>query len=95
MDSMVPATGAGTSTVTLSVSSSTSGSSTEKASPTCLCHFPTTASVIDSPSCGTFNSNAMEDQAPFPNAASRMSLVFQLVGLGEPVAGLAEGARPM
>src|SRR4029079_5672842 len=48
-----PAAGAGTSSVTLSVSSSTNGSSTATASPGCLNHFPTVASVTDSPRVGT------------------------------------------
>src|SRR5258708_13007075 len=48
-----PAAGAGTSNVTLSVSSSTSGSSTATASPGCLNHLPTVASVTDSPRVGT------------------------------------------
>ena len=48
-----PAAGAGTSSVTLSVSSSTSGSSTATASPGCLNHLPTVASVTDSPRVGT------------------------------------------
>src|SRR6516165_7236117 len=54
-----PATGEGTSTVTLSVSRTTSGSSTFAASPSFLFHLLTTASVIDSPSCGTVISTAM------------------------------------
>ena len=48
-----PVAGAGTSSVTLSVSSSTSGSSTATASPGCLNHLPTVASVTDSPRVGT------------------------------------------
>src|SRR5476651_1680825 len=48
-----PEAGAGTSSVTLSVSNSTSGSSTETASPGCLNHLPTVASVTDSPRVGT------------------------------------------
>src|SRR5581483_6111891 len=48
-----PAAGAGTSSVTLSVSSSTRGSSTLTASPGFLNHWPTVASVTDSPSAGT------------------------------------------
>src|SRR5437763_7849688 len=54
-----PADGAGTSTVTLSVSSSTRGSSAFTASPSCLNHCATVASVTDSPSCGTRISFAM------------------------------------
>src|SRR5689334_39700 len=53
MSDRTPAAGAGTSSVTLSVSSSTSGSSTATASPACLNHFPTVASVTDSPRVGT------------------------------------------
>ncbi len=45
MSDSTPAAGAGTSRVTLSVSSSTSGSSTATASPGCLNHLPTVASV--------------------------------------------------
>src|SRR5450755_1597188 len=48
-----PAAGAGTSSVTLSVSNSTNGSSTATASPGCLNHLPTVASVTDSPRVGT------------------------------------------
>src|SRR5439155_26416264 len=48
-----PAAGAGTSSVTLSVSNSTSGSSTATASPGCLNHLATVASVTDSPRLGT------------------------------------------
>ena len=48
-----PAAGAGTSSVTLSVSNSTTGSSTATASPGCLNHLPTVASVTDSPRVGT------------------------------------------
>ena len=53
MSDKTPAAGAGTSSVTLSVSSSTSGSSTATASPGCLNHLPTVASVTDSPRVGT------------------------------------------
>src|SRR5436190_838608 len=53
MSAKTPAAGAGTSTVTLSVSSSTSGSSASTASPGFLNHWPTVASVTDSPSAGT------------------------------------------
>src|SRR6186997_559141 len=53
MSARTPAAGAGTSTVTLSVSSSTSGSSAATASPGFLNHWPTVASVTDSPSAGT------------------------------------------
>jgi hypothetical protein len=59
ISAMVPADGAGTSTVTLSVSSSTSGSSAATASPACLNHLATVASVTDSPSVGTLISTAM------------------------------------
>ncbi len=48
-----PAAGDGSSIVTLSVSSSTRGSSTATASPACLNHWITSASVTDSPSVGT------------------------------------------
>src|ERR1700722_3929971 len=54
-----PGAGAFTSSVTLSVSSSTNGSSAFTASPRCLNHFPTVASVIDSPRVGTRISVAM------------------------------------
>ena len=50
---ITPAAGAGTSSVTLSVSSSTSGSSPATVSPTFLNHWPTVASVTDSPRVGT------------------------------------------
>src|SRR5512139_83991 len=53
MSESTPAAGAGTSSVTLSVSSSTSGSSAATASPGCLNHLPTVASVTDSPRVGT------------------------------------------
>src|SRR5262245_29719199 len=53
MSESTPAAGAGTSKLTLSVSSSTSGSSTATASPGCLNHLPTVASVTDSPRAGT------------------------------------------
>jgi hypothetical protein len=48
-----PVLGAGTSTATLSVSSSTNGSSCATASPGCLYHWATVASLTDSPSTGT------------------------------------------
>src|SRR5665647_3555291 len=48
MSDKTPVAGAGTSSVTLSVSSSTTGSSTATASPGCLNHLPTVASVTDS-----------------------------------------------
>src|SRR5688500_6878286 len=54
-----PAAGAGTSIVTLSVSSSTSGSSRATASPYFLNHWPTVASVTDSPRVGTLISSAI------------------------------------
>src|SRR5271170_7778983 len=54
-----PGAGALISSVTLSVSSSTNGSSAFTASPRCLNHLPTVASVIDSPSVGTRISVAM------------------------------------
>src|SRR5215475_6899350 len=53
MSASTPPAGAGTSTVTLSVSSSTSGSSALMASPGFLNHWPTVASVTDSPKAGT------------------------------------------
>ena len=59
-----PDVGAGTSTVTFSVSSSTSGSSAATASPACLNHLPTVASVMDSPRAGTRISVAMSSR-PF------------------------------
>jgi hypothetical protein len=63
MRSRRPAAGAGTSTVTFSVSSSTKGSSSWTASPSFFSHWPTVASVIDSPSVGTLISVAI---APVP-----------------------------
>src|SRR5277367_6378917 len=54
-----PGAGALISSVTLSVSSSTNGSSAFTASPRCLNHLPTVASVIDSPRVGTRISVAM------------------------------------
>src|SRR6201985_2335221 len=53
MDSMEPAAGAGTSTVTLSVSSSRIGSSRATVSPSFLNQRATVASVTDSPIAGT------------------------------------------
>jgi hypothetical protein len=54
-----PATGAGTSIATLSVSRLTMGSSSATVSPGFLSHWPTVASVTDSPSVGTLTSVAM------------------------------------
>src|SRR5919197_976147 len=80
--SMAPAAGAGTSTVTLSVSSTTTGSSTATLSPTFLCHFPTVASVMDSPSAGTLSST------PIPGSSRHGllddQLLLELVRFGEP-----------
>ena len=56
---ITPATGDGTSTATLSVSRLAIGSSASPASPGCLSHSPSVASVIDSPSVGTLTSVAM------------------------------------
>ena len=53
ISSIVPSSWAITSCAALSVSSSTIGSSTATLSPTFLNHSPTSASVIDSPACGT------------------------------------------
>src|ERR1700759_4062255 len=53
MDSIEPAAGAGTSTVTLSVSSSRIGSSRATLSPSFLNQRATVASVTDSPIAGT------------------------------------------
>src|SRR4029077_6088074 len=84
-----PEAGAGTSTVTLSVSSSTRGSSAVTASPACLYHWPTVASVTDSPRVGTRISVAMTCR-PLPNRprlAQRLfeqRLQFQLVLAGNP-----------
>ena len=64
-----PAAGAGTSMVTLSVSSSTSGSSALTASPGFLNHWPTVASVTDSPSAGTLISIVMSFHRPANNRA--------------------------
>ena len=50
-----PGAGALTSSVTLSVSSSTNGSSAFTASPRCLNHLPTVASVIDFAERGNAN----------------------------------------
>ena len=71
MSPSVPAAGAGTSSVTLSVSSSTSGSSAATASPGCLNHLPTVASVTDSPSVGTRMSVMVYplSRAPLPGIA--------------------------
>ena len=55
----VPAAGAGTSTETLSVSNSTIGSSMATASPGFFNHWPTVASLTDSPRVGTRISFAM------------------------------------
>src|SRR5579885_3590697 len=54
-----PACSAGTSTATLSVSSVTTTSSAPTASPGFLSHWPTTASVTDSPMAGTRISTGM------------------------------------
>src|SRR6218665_2413938 len=59
MVAMAPVAGAGTSMVTLWVSRTTSGSSAATVSPCFLFHFPTTASVMDSPRGGTFSSTAI------------------------------------
>src|SRR5690348_15479547 len=59
MDSMEPAAGAGTSTVTLSVSNSKSGSSRATLSPSFLNQRATVASVTDSPMAGTLMSMLM------------------------------------
>ena len=49
---IVPSRGAGTSIFTLSVTTSTSGSYRRIVSPGDTNHFPMTASVTDSPTCG-------------------------------------------
>ena len=93
-----PAAGAGTSSVTLSVSSSTSGSSTATASPGCLNHLPTVASVTDSPRVGTRMSAMVQ---PFqitmtrqPNASSSNCLsCAKCFGIC-PTAVEAEAGRP-
>src|SRR3546814_8184824 len=56
---MTPATGEGTSTATLSVSRLAIGSSTATASPGCLSHWLSVASVTDSPMAGTLISLAI------------------------------------
>src|SRR5262245_7802429 len=74
-----PAAGAGTSSVTLSVSSSTSGSSTATASPGCLNHFPTVASVTDSPRVGTRMSAMSCLASHSPRPASQFILPQRLI----------------
>ena len=64
-----PEDGALTSTVTLSVSNSTSGSSALTVSPGFLNHWPTVASVTDSPSAGTLISIVMSFHRPANNRA--------------------------
>src|SRR5258707_7647760 len=54
-----PSAGATTSIFTFSVSSSTTGSPAETRSPSCLSHWPTVASTMDSPSAGTLISTDM------------------------------------
>ena len=84
MSASTPEAGALTSKVTLSVSSSTSGSSTLIASPGCLNHLPTVASVIDSPSAGTRISVAISSRQPLTR------LLLRGVGrLGSPRAELS------
>src|SRR5262245_1368853 len=87
-----PAEGAGTSTVTLSVSSSTIGSSAATASPCCLNHCPTVASVTDSPSAGTLISMGMA------HTSGRQSLLEQrlllLVVPAQQPRGRGCGGRP-
>ena len=53
MDSRTPFSSASTSKLILSVSSSTSGSPADTGSPSCFIHWPTVASVTDSPNSGT------------------------------------------
>ncbi len=87
-----PAAGAGTSSVTLSVSSSTTGSSTATASPGCLNHLPTVASVTDSPRVGTRISAMI---FPFyPSASSRNCLSCAKCLLICPTAVDADAGRP-
>src|SRR5207344_2383727 len=94
-----PEAGAGTSTVTLSVSSSTRGSSAVTASPACLYHWPTVASVTDSPSVGTRISVAMTCRPP-PNrprlaqSLFEQRLQFQLVLPGNPSRRRRRGRAP-
>src|SRR5262249_670126 len=94
-----PEAGAGTSIVTLSVSSSTSGSSAATASPACLNHLPTVASVTDSPSAGTRISIAMR----YRLLGQRRSLIqslfgqrlqFRLVFAGDCGRGRGRGGAP-
>src|SRR2546430_7118901 len=56
---MVPAAGAGSSTVAFSVSITTTGSSWSTDSPGFLSQSPISTSLIDSPTEGTTNSTAM------------------------------------
>src|SRR5687768_7884201 len=85
---MAPPAGAGTSTVTLSVSRTTRGSSTATDSPFFLFHLPTTASVMDSPSGGTFSSTAILGSAEDGFLDDEVLLV--IVGLRE--AGCGAGS---
>src|SRR6185295_3408925 len=57
--SIVPETGAGSSSVALSDSISTTASSRSTRSPSPLSHEPICTSLIDSPTSGTLNSTAM------------------------------------
>src|SRR5262245_38654978 len=92
MSVRTPADGAGTSIVPLSVSSSTKGSSAATASPGCLNHCPTVASVTDSPSAGTLISMAMA------RPSGRQSLFEQglllLIVPAEQARGGGRGRRP-
>ena len=100
--SITPADGAGTSSVTLSVSSSTSGSSALTASPTFLNHWPTVASVTDSPRVGTRISIATLLLSAVPQAASASSrnacsllqVLRHQAGRGRCRSGAADIARP-
>ena len=67
---ILPARGAGTSTVILSVSSSTSVSPEATGSPSFLSQLETVASTIDSPSGGTFISSILAESGMRGNPIS-------------------------
>src|SRR5258707_8046138 len=72
-----PSAGATTSMLTFSVSSSTTGSPAETRSPSCLSHWPTVASTMDSPSAGTLISTDMLPPAHCALCLSRPLTVAQ------------------
>ena len=96
MSPNMPAAGAGTSTVTLSVSSSTSGSSALTVSPGFLNHWPTVASVTDSPSAGTRISIGIfaTPQSVSERACPTSAFCSWLCLLASPVAVAAVAGRP-